>query len=133
MRSQCHHAQILIRVLFLACKPFVVACIHLCVHVEFLHSCLSLCDHMNCRLPWFSWASQVVTVVKNPPANAGDIRNTGSILGWGRSLEEGMATHSNILAHMSSPDTEKESSLMSLFKRVLIPSWRPHSHDLIQT
>ena len=61
-------------------------------------------------------------MVKNPPADAGDIRNTGSILGWGRSLEEGMATHSNILAHMSSPDTEKESSLMSLFKRVLIPS-----------
>ena len=133
MRSQCHQAQILVRVLFLACKQLIVACIDLCVRVEFLHSCLSLCDRMNCRLPRFSWASQVVTVVKNPPANAGDIRNTGSILGWGRSLEEGMATHSNIFAHMSSQGREKESSLMSLFKRVLILSWRPHSHDLIQT
>ena len=30
-------------------------------------------------------ASQVVLVVKNPPANAGDIRDTGSIPGSGRS------------------------------------------------
>ena len=35
---------------------------------------------------------------KNPPANAGDIRDTGLIPGSGRSLEEGMATHSSILA-----------------------------------
>ena len=33
--------------------------------------------------------SQVVLVVKNPPANAGDIRNTGSIPGSGRSPGEG--------------------------------------------
>ena len=32
-----------------------------------------------------SWASQVVLVVKNPSANAGDIRNVGSIPGSGRS------------------------------------------------
>ena len=31
------------------------------------------------------WASQVVLVVKNLPANAGDIRDVGSIPGWGRS------------------------------------------------
>ena len=37
-------------------------------------------------------------VVKNPLANAGDVRDTGSIPGLGRSLEEGMATHSSILA-----------------------------------
>ena len=35
------------------------------------------------------------SVVKNPPANAGD---TGSIPGWGRSLEKEMATCSSILA-----------------------------------
>ena len=28
-------------------------------------------------------------VVQNLPANAGDVRDTGSIPGWGRSLEEG--------------------------------------------
>ena len=37
------------------------------------------------------WASHVVLVVKNPPANA------GSIPGLGRSLEKGMAAHSSIL------------------------------------
>ena len=34
-------------------------------------------------------ASQVLLVVKNPPANAGDIRNAGSIPGSGRSPEGG--------------------------------------------
>ena len=29
--------------------------------------------------------TQVALVVKNPPANAGDIRDTGSIPGWGKS------------------------------------------------
>ena len=37
-------------------------------------------------------------VLKNPPANAGDIRDAGSIPGLGRSPEEGVATHSSILA-----------------------------------
>ena len=35
------------------------------------------------------WASQVALVVKNPPANAGDARDTGSIPGSGRSFGEG--------------------------------------------
>ena len=33
--------------------------------------------------------SQVAPVVKNSPANAGDIREKGSIPGWGRSLGGG--------------------------------------------
>ena len=37
-------------------------------------------------------------MVKNPPANEEDIRDMGSIPGLGRSLEEGMATRSSILA-----------------------------------
>ena len=36
-----------------------------------------------------SWASQVTLVVKNPPANAGDIRDLSSIPGSGRSPGEG--------------------------------------------
>ena len=34
-------------------------------------------------------ASQVALVVKNPPANAGDVRDLGSIPGLGRSFGEG--------------------------------------------
>ena len=37
-------------------------------------------------------------MIKNPPANAGDIRNAGSILGSGRSPGGGHATRSSILA-----------------------------------
>ena len=48
---------------------------------------------------FYVYTSLVALVVKkkkknNPPANAGDIGNMGSIPG----LEEGMATHSSILA-----------------------------------
>ena len=42
--------------------------------------------------------SQVALVVKNPPVNAGDIIDAGLIPESRRSLEEGMATHSSILA-----------------------------------
>ena len=42
-------------------------------------------------------ASQVALVVKNPPASAGDIRDTGQSLGQEDTLEEGIATHSSIL------------------------------------
>ena len=42
--------------------------------------------------------SQVVLVVKKPPAIAGDLRDTGSILGQEDPLEKEMATHSSILA-----------------------------------
>ena len=37
-------------------------------------------------------------VVKNPPANAGDIKDVGSIPGSGGSPGGGIATHSSILA-----------------------------------
>ena len=43
-------------------------------------------------------ASQVALMVKNLPANTGDFRDGGSIPGSGISPEEGMATHSSILA-----------------------------------
>ena len=40
----------------------------------------------------------MVLVVRNLPANAGDVRNMDSIPGSGRSPGEGHATHSSILA-----------------------------------
>ena len=43
-------------------------------------------------------ASWVALVVKNLPANAGDIRDADSIPGWEDPLEESMATYSSILA-----------------------------------
>ena len=52
-------------------------------------------------------------MVKNLPANTGDIRNTGSFPGSGRSPEEGMATHSSIFAWRI-PWTEEPEALQSI-------------------
>ena len=51
-------------------------------------------------------------MIKNTPANAGDIRDTGRSLGWEDSLEEGMATHSSVLAWRT-PWTEESGGLQS--------------------
>ena len=37
-------------------------------------------------------------MVKNTPADAGNARDTGSILGWARLTGKGIATHPSILA-----------------------------------
>ena len=51
-------------------------------------------------------------VVKNPPANAGDIRDAGPIPGQEGPLEEAMATHSSVLAWRI-PQTEEPGRLQS--------------------
>ena len=65
-----------------------------------------------------SWgASQVALVVKNLPANAGDIRDSGSIPGSGRSLEGGRGNplqyscleHGERSVQGYSPQSHKES------------------------
>ena len=55
----------------------------------------------------------VVLVVKKRPANAGGLRDEGSIPGSGRSPGGGMATHSNILAWRI-PWTEDPGGLLSI-------------------
>ena len=57
-------------------------------------------------------------MAKNPPANAGDKGDLGSIPGSGRSPGEGMATHSSILV-WKLPWTEEPGGLQSIgFQRV---------------
>ena len=51
-------------------------------------------------------------MVKNLPASAVDVRDAVSIPGSGRSLEEGTATHSSILAWRI-PGTEEPGRLQS--------------------
>ena len=61
-------------------------------------------------------------MVKNPPANAGDLRDVGSIPDLEDPLDEGMATHSSILIWRM-PWTEEPGRLQSMgLQRV--------SHDL---
>ena len=60
----------------------------------------------------------MAVVVKNPPANAEDIRDAGSTPGSEDPLEEGMETHSSILA-WEIPWTEEPGKLQSMgLKRV---------------
>ena len=59
-----------------------------------------------------SRTSQLALVVKNPPANAGDIRDAGS-LGREDPLEEGMATHCSFLAWRI-PWTEEPGGLQAI-------------------
>ena len=52
-------------------------------------------------------------MIKNLPASAGDIRDTGLILELGRSPGRGMTTHSSILAWRI-PWTEEPGRLQSI-------------------
>ena len=64
-------------------------------------------------LNYLLWTFQVALVEKNLPTNAGDLGDVGLIPGSGRSLEMGMATHSNILA-WKIPWTEEPGGLQSM-------------------
>ena len=87
-------------------------CEHICYTKSFLSVYMCLLMHSFIYLVWLyamllfkktillstNRVSRVNTKVKNLPANPGDIRDAGSVPGLGRSLEEGMATHSSIFA-----------------------------------
>ena len=66
-----------------------------------------------CTASWKNRASQVALVIKNLPANAGIIRDMGSIPGSGRYLREGMTIHSSIL-EWRLPWTEDPGGLQSI-------------------
>ena len=62
------------------------------------------------------WASQVALVIENPPANAGDLRDEGSI--WEDPLEKGMAIHPSIIAGRISW-TEEHGRLQSVGLQII--------------
>ena len=81
-----------------------VICLHICGFI-----CrLSILSHwLICLFLYQCWASQVAQWVKNPPATQEtQVRS----LAWEDPLEEGMATHSSILA-WSIPWTEEPGGL----------------------
>ena len=68
------------------------------------------------------WASQVVLVIKNLPANAGDLRDASRIPGSGRSPRGGMATLSSILTWRI-PWTEEPGGLQSMGSQIVGQDW----------
>ena len=104
-----------------------------CVYAESLQLCLTLCDPVDCGLPsssvygilqartleWVAGASLEAQLVKNPPAT----RETWvQPLGWEDPLEEGMKTHSNILAWENLTDREAWQATVHEFHGVT-KSW----------
>ena len=83
--------------------------------------CLTNCDFDLHSLNDY-WASQVMLVVKNLSASAGDLRDAGLIPGSGRSPGEGMATPSNILAWRI-PWTEDAAGLRFIGLQRLRHNW----------
>ena len=69
--------------------------------------------------PALKGAFQVVLVVKNPLANAGDIRDTGSIPGLGRSTGGG---HGNPLQYCCLENPMDRGAWWAMFHRVT-KSW----------
>ena len=66
----------------------------------------------------YTWASQVVLVVKNPPGNTGDTRDADWSLGQEEPPEEKMAVPSSVLAWRI-PRTEEAGGLQTRLKRLL--------------
>ena len=67
------------------------------------------------------WASQVALVMRNPPANAGDVRDASLIPGSGKSPGGGRGNSSSILAWRI-PWTEEPS-------RIRPVEWKRAGHD----
>ena len=66
-------------------------------------------------------------MLRNLPANAGDVRDRGLIPRLGSSLEEGTATYSSILA-WSIPWTEKPGGLQSTGLQRVGHDWSDLAH-----
>ena len=83
--------------------------------------------HILISIRLWPWASQVVLVLKNLPANAGDIRDTGSSVGREDPLEEVMATHFSILAWRI-PWTEEPGGLQFIGLQRIGHDWSNLAH-----
>ena len=86
----------------------------------------------NTVLYTLKWASQVVLVVKNPPANTGDIREVGSISGLGRSPGGGHGDLPYRFLPGESPGTEQPGRLqfIGLHSQTLLKQLRMHAYIL---
>ena len=69
-------------------------------------------------------------MVKNPPANAGDVRDASSIPGSGRYSGEGNATHSSILAGVI-PWTEEPGGLQSVGSQRVGHDWATNTQTRV--
>ena len=81
--------------------------------------------HTHTHTPW---ASQVVLVVNDPPANARDIRGVGSIPGSGRSPGGGLGNPLHCIFAWRIPWTEDPGGLQSQRVRHNLSNTHIHTH-----
>ena len=77
---------------------------------------------------FFTTSANLASQVKKLPANAGDVRDTGSISGSGRSLEKDMATYSSILSWRI-PWTEEPGRLQPIGSQRVDVTECTHTHQ----
>ena len=76
-------------------------CVYMCVSVYvYIYVCMYMCVCIYMGFPGGS-------VVKNPPTNAGDVRDVGSIPGSGRSPEVGHGNPRSSILACKIPSTEE--------------------------
>jgi len=86
-----------------------------CRFLDYGHS--DWCEGIpHCSFDLHFYNNEVALVIKNAPANVGDIRDTGSILGQEYPLEEEMAPRSSILAWRTTW-TEEPGRLQSMWSQ----------------
>ena len=93
---------------------FQVPACHLKKNIHDMYIHVYMCIYL-----YVLWASQVAPVVKNPPANAGNVRDAASIPGSGRSPGGG---HGNPLQYscLEKPWAEEPGGLQSLGSQICI-------------
>ena len=69
----------------------------------------------------------MVLVVKNPPANEGNVRDESSIPGLGRSPGEGRGSPRQF-SHLEKPRTEGPGGLQSVGSQGVGQDWRDSTH-----
>ena len=80
--------------------------------------CMCVYTHAHTHMHTHIWASEVALVMKNPPADAGDVRDAGLAAGSGRSPGGG---HGNPLQY-SCPENPMDRG-----------AWRTAVHSIAQT
>ena len=81
-------------------------------------------------LAWLLWASQVALVVKNPPSNAGDVRDSGLIPGSGRFSGGGPGSPLQYSC-LENPWTEEPGELQSMGLQRVRYDWSTHNTWLL--
>ena len=130
MRSQVNFRWQLFIILWK--KIIVIIILHICLVFPMFRHCSKWLIGINSFTPYYSpmWASQVVLVVKNPPANAEDVRDAGSISGSERLPGGG---HGNPLQYFCLENPMDRGAWQATVHRISKSQTQLKQHSLLHT